>query len=393
MTRHRNKHRWLSLLTGFVLFSSGGLLFRPSEVWGQCATSASFTGSLMTSSTFGCVPLRVKTGSNLIGVQNVRYVYEYDGKAETPISAASEYIYKTPGQYLLLQLSEKEGLPLRACAVVWVYDTLPPIVKPTACGTRLSLAVTDPLAFPMQYDYFLVRWGDGQADTVKTGQSVAGHVFANGSPRQVQVQGVHKYGNCGGTTNLSFTPGKPAQIQSVVSVSSSSVQVQIQNLAGLVLTLQQRVGADPFQGGQPVPSGLSATIDVVTDTSKTTCFRLLPATTCPGNDPSPEVCYTPIPKPVPVVADVYFFPDAFSPNSDGLNDSFGPIGGMPPGGYQLTIFDRWGRVVFATAAYKDRWDGLVDGFSAPVGTYAYRVAIELANGQLVQKSGRLQLVR
>jgi gliding motility-associated-like protein len=386
---HRHIYHWLVVLTGVFLLNGGCL----SAVWAQCATSTSFTGSLTTTSTFGCVPLRVKTGSTLIGVQNLRYVYEYDGKHETPITTASEFVYKTPGQYLLLQLSEKDGLPMRACAVVWIYDTLPPPVKLTGCGTTATLDVTDPLAFPMQYDYFLVRWGDGQVDTARVGQPKPTHTFATRTTQSIQVQGVHAYANCGGTTRVAFTPGQPALIRTVESVGASLVRIQIENPASLALTLQQRVGTGAFQGGQPVPTGVSATMEVVADTGITTCFRLLPATTCPGNDPSPEVCYTPTKKPVPVVGETYYFPDAFSPNSDGLNDTFGPVGSVSPGSYQLTIFDRWGRVVFATTAYADRWNGSVNGDPAPVGTYAYRVAIGLSNGQVTQKNGRLQLVR
>lgn len=391
MARRGTTQYWLIAVTGLAL-----LVHDPPGTWAQCATSNSFTGSLITSNTFGCVPLRVKASSDLIGVQNVRYVYEYDGKNETPVSVLSEHLYTKPGQYILLQLSENGGLPLRACIPVWVYDTLPPVVRPTACGTTMSLAITDPLEFPMQYDYMLVRWGDGQVDTVRTGQLNPEHTFADRNPRQIQVQGIHEFGKCGGTTRLSFTPGQPARIKSVDMAGATSVRIQIQNPSGLGLSLQQRTENEAFQGGQSVPPGLLVTVVADVDTSKTTCFRLIPASNCPSslvNDVSPEVCYMPVPAPVPPTGTTLYFPDAFSPNNDGLNDTFGPFGNRPSGMYQLTIFNRWGQVVFFTDHYGPTWDGLVEGQPAPMGTYAYEVVTELPNGHPEQRNGKLNLLR
>lgn len=73
-----------------------------------------------------------------------------------------------------------------------------------------------------------------------------------------------------------------------------------------------------------------------------------------------------------------FFPNAFTPDGDGINDSFGPVG------HELSlsefiIFDRWGSVVFETTAASGQWDGrLADGRKAPTGVYVcqYRVAGE-----------------
>ena len=388
MARRAPAQYGLIAITAVILLVCGW-----SGAWAQCATSTAFTGSLTTSNTFGCVPLRVKTGSTLIGVQNVRYVYEYNGRTETPVSLRSEHLYTKPGQYLLLQLSEKEGLPLRACTSVWVYDTLPPVVALTACGLTVNLALTDPLAFPMQYDYMLVRWGDGQVDTVRTGQPNPTYTFADRTPRQIQVQGIHEFGTCGGTTRLAFTPGQPARIQTVESAGATLVNIQIQNPAGLGLILQQRVGTEAFQGGLPVPPGVSAALVLPVDTGQTTCFRLIPVSTCPGNDPSPEVCYTPAPVLMPATGTTYYFPDAFSPNNDGRNDTFGPVGNEPPGMYKLTIFNRWGQVVFSTDRFGQTWDGVVGGQPAPAGLFTYEVVTVLATGHTQQKSGRLHLLR
>lgn len=385
---------YVSWLTSFCL------LMGREAVRAQCPPNANyFTGSLRTNVTVGCVPLRVEARSDLIGVQNVRYVYEYDGKTSAPTTPASSHVYDKPGQYTLVQFSEKEGLQLRACTAILVYDTLPPAVVLTACGTRVRLDVTDRTSAPFGYDYFQVDWGDGPTDTVRSVGSFRGeHVFAGTDPRRIWVRGIHRSGSCGGTTSVAFTPDQPATIRNVEPVGSGAagsdrVRLYIQNAGGQRLTVQQRVGNEAFQNvGQSVPAGPSPTLDVAVDTALTTCYRLVPTPDCPGS-PSPEVCYTPpADQPAPVGSE-YHFPDAFSPNGDGLNDTFGPLGAGPTGAYELIIYDRWGRVVFFTVDFRHTWNGSVNNQSAPVGTYAYQVVTHRPGEPVRRQSGKVQLVR
>jgi gliding motility-associated-like protein len=51
-----------------------------------------------------------------------------------------------------------------------------------------------------------------------------------------------------------------------------------------------------------------------------------------------------------------YVPNAFSPNSDGTNDSFGAKGeGVKD--FKMYIFDRWGNQVFFSDAMDKWWDG------------------------------------
>ncbi|MEI9909918.1 MAG: gliding motility-associated C-terminal domain-containing protein [Bacteroidota bacterium] len=47
---------------------------------------------------------------------------------------------------------------------------------------------------------------------------------------------------------------------------------------------------------------------------------------------------------------VVMVPTAFTPNGDGLNDYFGPVGKVPEG-YKLQLFNRNGEVVFKSSSH------------------------------------------
>ena len=60
--------------------------------------------------------------------------------------------------------------------------------------------------------------------------------------------------------------------------------------------------------------------------------------------------------------DDIYFPSAFSPNDDGRNDKFGPLGNLfVVSNYSLKIFNRYGQMVFQTNNPNQKWDGAVAG--------------------------------
>lgn len=375
-----------------------GLLFILSSVggWAQCPLRqpTDLTGALRTSNTYGCAPLSVSATTTHIGAVNIRYIYEYDRNRPPVTVAASEHLYKKPGEYYLVQYYEVQGNTNFSCVRVVVYDTIPPRLTLSACGLQADLAITDLLPETGRYDLFLVDWGDGQTDTVQAVQLRSRHTYTTTASRRIQVQGIHLVGACGGTSRLTFTPSQPATVQTVAPIQAGRVQVQIQNPGGLVLTLQTRTGNGAFANDQPVPGGTTSSLTLPADTLQTTCFRVVPDARCPGYSPSPEVCYTPPPvRPRPAMLTRLYLPDAFTPNNDGINDTVKPIGEAPIGSYQFVVFDRWGQIVFSTTDTALPWDGTLNGTRLPTGIYTYQLETSQSGGQIHQKIGRLQLVR
>jgi len=87
-----------------------------------------------------------------------------------------------------------------------------------------------------------------------------------------------------------------------------------------------------------------------------------------------------------------FVPNAFTPNGDGKNDRFGPLGKVP-GKYDLRVFNRFGEMVFQSNNIEQRWDGTKRGQPEPSGSFSY-VLEYLDIYQVKQtKKGNLLLIR
>ena len=73
-----------------------------------------------------------------------------------------------------------------------------------------------------------------------------------------------------------------------------------------------------------------------------------------------------------------YIPKAFSPNGDGINDVFIPIGkGIDPEEFQMFIYNRWGELIFGSDNPSIGWDG-TDSRSGEImkaGVYPYRFLI------------------
>jgi gliding motility-associated-like protein len=86
-------------------------------------------------------------------------------------------------------------------------------------------------------------------------------------------------------------------------------------------------------------------------------------------------------------------PNAFSPNGDGLNDTFFPKLRAVTS-FQLEVFNTWGEKIYITNSLESKgWDGTYKGQLAPAGNYIYRITYTAMDGQLVNRSGGITLIR
>jgi gliding motility-associated-like protein len=90
-----------------------------------------------------------------------------------------------------------------------------------------------------------------------------------------------------------------------------------------------------------------------------------------------------------------FVPNMFTPNGDGLNDSWKPtMSEYSRDGYMLSIFDRWGERVFFTTDPDMEWDGMLNGkLVASNSIYNYRLIVHDFTGQEYEFFGQITIIR
>lgn len=90
----------------------------------------------------------------------------------------------------------------------------------------------------------------------------------------------------------------------------------------------------------------------------------------------------------------FYIPTSFSPNGDNINDVFIPKGEFAAiDEYELTIFDRWGNIVFQTSDPNEGWDGTLDGELVEAGVYIFHVHYKSVWNKEFTKKGSVTVLR
>ncbi|MFT6971743.1 MAG: gliding motility-associated-like protein, partial [Roseivirga sp.] len=103
------------------------------------------------------------------------------------------------------------------------------------------------------------------------------------------------------------------------------------------------------------------------------------------SDPSNEECFI-------ISLRNSSFPNAFSPNGDGINDLF-IVGQGSFLQFSMTIFNRWGALIFQTSDPAVGWNGTFNGAPVSSGGYIYQIRFTDINNSNIQQSGNLLLIR
>jgi gliding motility-associated-like protein len=95
-----------------------------------------------------------------------------------------------------------------------------------------------------------------------------------------------------------------------------------------------------------------------------------------------------------------YFPNVFSPNEDGFNDTFYPSVDLEQVVRINTfqIYDRWGEQVFEAEGFQpnaptEGWDGRFRGQELQPGVYVYYAEIEFIDGEVIHYEGDVTLIR
>lgn len=89
-----------------------------------------------------------------------------------------------------------------------------------------------------------------------------------------------------------------------------------------------------------------------------------------------------------------FAPTAFTPNHDELNEEFKVIlSNVNLKKYKLTVFSRWGEVVFESEDYEQAWDGRYDDMMCNPGVYSWIVTFTDLYDNEYTEAGYFTLIR
>lgn len=69
---------------------------------------------------------------------------------------------------------------------------------------------------------------------------------------------------------------------------------------------------------------------------------------------------------------ILLIPDAFTPNGDGINDTF-VVKNYFNTSFNISIYSRWGEMVFHADNAEESWDGNIKGKPAPAGYYVFKL--------------------
>ena len=89
-----------------------------------------------------------------------------------------------------------------------------------------------------------------------------------------------------------------------------------------------------------------------------------------------------------------FFPSGFTPNNDGRNDGFGPVGSLSQlKNYQLSVYNRWGERIFYSTNPFEKWKGAVNGQPTDGNVFAWKATFNLPGKPAELRKGTVVLIR
>lgn len=309
-----------------------------------------------------------------------------DGIIENALNP--QHLYGLPGTYEVSLVIEDNNRCRDEHIVTFTYAPAPStiIIEPSRfLGCEPAEVFFNNLTAPIDSTYG-IEWdfGDGSEGDERTDISPT-HVYEEDGTYSVSIAITSPIGcvttrsfnnwinvQKGPDADFSFTPDKPTTDENTVSFLNNTI-----GAIGYYWTLGD--GSISFDENPT---------HTYQDTGKHVV--VLQATSSNG-------CTDTISQVIDVVpvADIKF-PNAFTPNGDGDNDEFRGVGDAELlVDYRLTIYDRWGGIVFSSTDPLEGWNGQRDNTGAhlPIGVYMYRADWQVPRGDRGFSEGPATLVR
>ena len=90
---------------------------------------------------------------------------------------------------------------------------------------------------------------------------------------------------------------------------------------------------------------------------------------------------------------IIYVPNAFTPNNDRLNDRFHVIVQGRVKSFHISVYNRFGNVVYSGNDINGSWDGTLRGAPSPSGVYVYVITALTYENKSISQKGIITLIR
>lgn len=306
------------------------------------------------------------------------------------VVSQNPYAVSSGGAYVVLAKNTQTGCESRDTLRVTFPANLPPPLLSAAFPTACAGATAPTLLATGQG----VLW---YADSTLTRQLATGPTF---TPAPVTTPGRAAF--FATQTEASGCTSPPAQVTFTVQ-ENPSLNPPRRTLESCFRDQSVRVELDAGSGTGYVYAWRRAGTGAVLGTEQTLRVRetgayvveVQNAASCTARDTLLVSERCPPPVSVPQV----YLPGVFTPNGDGLNDTF-ELKGEAVQDLELTVYNRWGEAIHSlrgadlSSLQARFWDGTIAGLPAPPGAYAYKLRVRMTLlDEVFVKRGVVQLER
>ncbi len=198
------------------------------------------------------------------------------------------------------------------------------------------------------------------------------------------------------STSVSQVVNQPDPMFIFINPADTTIQIQ----ESVPLTIMVDPATGYFSGGSYSASDITSIVWSPTiGLSCTDCINPSVLTYEQSSDYVATVTYSPYACVTNATATIqvennlmYFVPNGFSPQGDGINDEF-LVYGEALKDFSLVIFNRWGEKVFETNVQSQGWDGTFKGILQSPGVFTYYLDATYLDDKEISTKGSITLIR